>query len=91
MKRRYALLSPEDRHAIAEEAAQIARSLDYVLPRTAQHITDLSRSAVYEFMAAHPNACVEGADGRKRVSIRWLNAHASGRHALAAMERGAAA
>jgi len=91
MSRSYPALSPADLHAIAEEAAQIARSLDYVLPRTAQRITDLSRTAVYEFMAAHPAACTMGADGRKRVSIRWLNAHASGRHALAAMERGAAA
>lgn len=87
---KFAALSPADRHAIAEEAAQIARSLDYVLPRTACRITDMSRSAVYAFMAAHPKACATGADGRKRVSVRWLNAHASGHNALAAMERAAA-
>lgn len=84
---KYLQLSPEDRAQIAREAAQLARMVEHVTAPMAVSITGNSRTTVYEFMARHPKACVIGGDGRRRVSVAWLNAWTSGRHALAAMER----
>lgn len=73
------------------EIVDMLRTTENLTPKQAIGYTGRCRTAVFEFMQAHPNACTIDADGIRRVRRRWLDAWCESRHALAAMERGAAA
>ena len=83
----FAQLSPADREAIAQEAARLSLKADNLLFRDAADYLGVSRDSIERFAKKHRKAVTTDALGMFRISRKWLDAFAEGRHVVAALER----